>query len=166
MKTNHSIIIQWSEIDKVFIASVPEISGLNAFGDTPEKAIKELDVAKRLFLRTMKEDGEAIPEPDVYIQHSGQLRIRIPKSLHSSLSQAAKKEGISLNSYISHLLSERNAIQEVKKEIEKINLLGISQKIISIGHTSGKALFVPEKAADLAKSRWGAYIYDERTKGN
>mgnify|MGYP001389463968 CR=1 FL=1 len=166
MKTNHSIIIQWSEIDKVFIASIPEISGLNAFGDTPEEAIKELGVAKRLFLRTMKEDGEKIPEPDVYIQHSGQLRIRIPKSLHSSLSQEAKKEGISLNSYISHLLSERNAFQEIKKEIEKINLLNLSQKIISTGQTSGKPLFVPDKAAVLLESRWGAYIHNEIAKVN
>jgi len=40
MKTKHSIVIQWSEADQVFIAATPEIAGLNAFGDTPEEAVK------------------------------------------------------------------------------------------------------------------------------
>jgi len=120
MKTKHSIIIQWNEEDKVFVATVPEIEGLNSFGTTPEKAIKELNEAKELFLETMKEDGEQIPEPDQFTHHSGQLRIRIPKSLHASLSLEAKKENISLNTYIVHLLSERNQLSKIKSEIETL----------------------------------------------
>lgn len=129
MKTKHSIIIQWNEEDKVFVATVPEIEGLNAFGTTPEKAIKELNEAKELFLETLQEDGEEIPEPDFFIQHSGQLRIRIPKSLHTSLSQEAKKEDISLNTFIVHLLSERNTLARIKRELENFKNDLINDKL-------------------------------------
>jgi len=120
--SKHSVFIQWSDDDHVFIATVPEIPGVNAFGDTPEDAARELETAKEIFLKVMEEDGDEIPDPDIFVQHSGQIRIRIPKSLHASLSMAAKKEGASLNSYIAHLLSERNAFQKVKNEIEKSSL--------------------------------------------
>ena len=136
MKTKHSIIIQWSESDQVFIASVPEIAGLNAFGETPEKAIKELNTAKELYLQVLKEDGDTIPEPDLFVQHSGQLRIRIPRTLHASLSQEAKKEGVSLNTYISHLLSERNAFQKVKKEFEKNTPVLVLSPLSQMAYTS------------------------------
>jgi antitoxin HicB len=138
MKTKHSVTIQWSEDDQVFIASVPEITGLNAFGETPEEAIKELNAAKELFLQVMKEDGESIPDPDLFVQHSGQLRIRIPRSLHASLSHEAKNEGVSLNTYISHLLSERNAFQKVKKELEKNAPVFIVQPQSQVAYTSGQ----------------------------
>jgi antitoxin HicB len=163
MKTNHSIIIQWSDVDKVFIASVPEISGLNAFGDTPEEAIKELNVAKKLLLRAMKEDGELIPDPEVYVQYSGQLRIRIAKSLHASLSQEAKKENISLNTYISHLLSERNAFREVKKELENIKIFYLSQ-IFNEAQTSGKSILYPFQGSELSVPQARAQYYNNVRK--
>ncbi|MFA6413388.1 MAG: type II toxin-antitoxin system HicB family antitoxin [Syntrophales bacterium] len=142
MKTKHSILIQWSDSDHVFIASTPEIVGLNAFGDTPEEAVKELNVAKELYLQVMEEDKEPIPPPDLFVQHSGQLRIRIPKSLHLSLSQEAKKEGVSLNTFISHLLSERNAFHKVKMEIEKNNRVLIIDPL-STGTGTGDRPFIP-----------------------
>jgi len=143
MKTKHSIVIQWSEADQVFIAATPEIAGLNAFGDTPEEAIKELNIAKELFLQVMEEDGETIPDPDVFVQHSGQLRIRIPKSLHAALSQEAKKDGISLNSYINYLLSERNALAKVKKELEKVASTFTDSLPSTGAGTSGRSFIFP-----------------------
>lgn len=118
--SKHSIVIQWSDEDKVFIAMIPELPGLSAFGKTPEKAVKELAKARELFIESMKDDGEAIPEPEYLKPFSGQLRIRIPKSLHSSLSIEAKREGVSLNTYMIQLLSERHALNEVKEEIKNL----------------------------------------------
>jgi len=39
---------------------------------------------------------------------SGQLRLRMPKSLHAALSNEAEEESISLNTYIVTLLSDRH----------------------------------------------------------
>ncbi len=79
MISKYSTLIQWSEEDQVFVASVPELEGLSAFGETPEGAVKELSVAKRRYLEALKRDTEVIPEPDVLKPFSGQTRIRISK---------------------------------------------------------------------------------------
>lgn len=47
-----------------------------------------------------------MPEPISDGDFSGNLRVRMPKSLHKNLSQAAKIEGVSLNRYLIHKLSK------------------------------------------------------------
>jgi len=143
MKTKHSIVIQWSEADQVFIAATPEIAGLNAFGDTPEEAVKELNIAKELFLHVMEVHGHSISDPDVSVQLNKHIGIRIPKSLHAALSQEAKKDGISLNSYINYLLSERNALAKVKKELEKVASTFTDSLPSTGAGTSGRSFIFP-----------------------
>ena len=118
--SKHSVIIKWSDPDDGFIATVPELEGLSAFGNTPEEAAKELSEAKELYLEVLEEDGEEIPEPDLLKPYSGQLRLRLPRELHASLSERAKQESISLNTYIVHLLSERNAYKQVRADITSL----------------------------------------------
>jgi antitoxin HicB len=112
--SKYSIFLCWSEEDKAYIATVPELPGLSALGSSADEAMKELSIAQELYLEVLQEDGEEIPEPDLLKSFSGQTRIRLPKSLHESLSNEAKKEGVSLNTYIVNLLSERNALKRVK----------------------------------------------------
>jgi predicted RNase H-like HicB family nuclease len=59
----YSILIQYDEIDNIFVASVPELEGCMAHGDTQEQAIKEISTAMQLWLETAEENGDAIPEP-------------------------------------------------------------------------------------------------------
>jgi len=118
--SRHSVIVQWSEEDQAFIATVPELPGLSAFGETQEEALRELDIAKGAFLDVMREDGQEIPEPDIHKPFSGQTRVRLPKSLHAALSEQAKKEGVSLNTRIVQLLSERNAMAEVRSGLVRV----------------------------------------------
>ncbi len=115
--SKHSVVIKWSDSDDGFIATVPELEGLSAFGNTPEEAAKELSEAKELYLEVLEEDGEEIPEPDLLKPYSGQIRLRLPRELHASLSERAKQENISLNTYLVYLLSERNASKQVRADI-------------------------------------------------
>jgi hypothetical protein len=64
----------------------------------------------------LTEDNEEIPEPETLRPYSGQTRLRLPKSLHASLANQAKQQGVSLNTHIVYLLSERNILSEVKKD--------------------------------------------------
>lgn len=118
--SKHSALIQWSEEDKAYVAVVPELPGLSAFGSSPEEAAKELAIAKEAYLEVLVEDGEEIPEPEVLKPFSGQTRLRLPKSLHAALSNQARDEGVSLNTYIVQLLSERNALTQVNKNIDRL----------------------------------------------
>ena len=117
----YSVAIQWSQEDSGYIATIPELSGLSAFGASREEAMQELEIATEAYLEVLKENGYGLPHPDTLNSYSGQTRTRLPKGLHASLSREAKREGISLNTYIVHLLSERHINYQVDKKIERLD---------------------------------------------
>ena len=62
----YSILIQYDEHDKIYIAEIPELQGCVAHGDTPKDAMTELQTAMELWLETAKENSLEIPNPRVY----------------------------------------------------------------------------------------------------
>ena len=62
----YSMLISWSEEDQAYIVSVPELPGCMAHGKTKEQALKEVEIAKELWIETALEDGEEIPEPNLF----------------------------------------------------------------------------------------------------
>ena len=59
--------------------------------------------------KNIKSTPEKINEPEELESYSGQFKLRIPKSLHKTLSEDSKKEGISMNQYCVYLLSKNSA---------------------------------------------------------
>src|SRR3712207_2112330 len=53
----------------------------------------------KLWLETAYEQGIDIPDPSRPVQYSGKFVLRLPRSLHRSLAEAAEREGVSLNQY-------------------------------------------------------------------
>ncbi|MDQ3685195.1 MAG: type II toxin-antitoxin system HicB family antitoxin [Acidobacteriota bacterium] len=97
--------IFWSDEDDAYIVTCPEFPGLSAFGDTEEEALREAKVALELFIESMQEHGEPLPVPRPAHTHSGQFRVRIPRTLHRQLAERAEEEGVSLNSLVMTYLS-------------------------------------------------------------
>jgi predicted RNase H-like HicB family nuclease len=62
MKDYH-INIFYSEEDQGYIADLPDLSYCSAFGETPIEALRELEIAKKLWLETAKAEGKPIPLP-------------------------------------------------------------------------------------------------------
>jgi len=62
----YSISIQYDETDNIFIASVPELEGCMAHGDTHAQAMDEIIVAMKLWLEIATEHGDPIPSPLVH----------------------------------------------------------------------------------------------------
>ena len=58
----YEVVINWSDEDGVFIAEAPELPYCLAHGDTPQAALAELAVAMDLYIETLRETGEPIPE--------------------------------------------------------------------------------------------------------
>lgn len=116
----YSVVCQWSDEDEGYIALVPELKGLSAFGETPSEAIEQLEIAKELYLKVFEEDGCLLPEPKKLPEFSGQLRIRIPKSLHAELSRSAEAEGVSLNTFIISVLTDQHRLSRIQKDVSFI----------------------------------------------
>ena len=91
-----------------YVVSFPELPGCLSSGETAETAILNALDAKKCWIEAALEDGLNIPEPD-QTTYSGQFKLRIPKSLHRSLAEQAKSEGISMNQYCIYLLSKNDA---------------------------------------------------------
>ena len=99
-----------------FGARYPDLPGCVTCADTIEELISNAEEAKRVWLEATLDEGIEIAEPsqDVDLsEYSGQFKLRIPKSLHRSLSIHAKQEGISMNQYCLYLLSMNDVASNV-----------------------------------------------------
>ena len=90
--------------------SMPDLPGCITCGETIEQAVDNGKEAKRLWLEAAIEEGISIPEPDNLEKYSGQFKLRIPRSLHRSLAEHSKREGISMNQYCLYLLTKNDRV--------------------------------------------------------
>ena len=88
-----------------FVASYPDLPGCLSSGETAEAAVANASDAKRAWLEAAIEDGVVIQEPSSIDDYSGQFKLRLPKSLHKSLAERSRQEGISMNQYCLYLLT-------------------------------------------------------------
>jgi predicted RNase H-like HicB family nuclease len=92
-----------------FVVSYPDLPGCITCGETVETAVANALDAKKTWIEAALEEGIQIPEPDSLEDYSGQFKLRIPRSLHRSLVEHSKREGISMNQYCVYLLSRNDA---------------------------------------------------------
>jgi len=59
----YSMIISWSSEDSCYIVSVPDLPGCMADGETPQKAIENVQVIISEWIETARMLGREIPEP-------------------------------------------------------------------------------------------------------
>lgn len=62
MKDYH-INVFYSEEDECYIADIPDLRFCSAGGDTPEQAVREVQRAKELWLKSAKAHGKPVPKP-------------------------------------------------------------------------------------------------------
>lgn len=63
MRLKYCTNMTWSDEDSCYVATIPSFPGLSAFGETPNEAEEEAQVAVEGFLKVYKEDGLTTPEP-------------------------------------------------------------------------------------------------------
>ena len=92
-----------------YVVSFPDLPGCITCGETIPSAMANAEDAKRAWMEAALAEGIEIHEPDDLEQYSGQFKLRIPKSLHRSLTEHARREGISMNQYCVYLLSKNDS---------------------------------------------------------
>jgi antitoxin HicB len=108
-----------SEDDGGWFVSILDLPGCDSFGATVEDAIKNVQEAKELWMKSQSDNGGEIPEPTNEDDFSGRFVLRIPRTLHHSLAYQAQKQGVSLNHYASYLLAERHPLHALQRSLER-----------------------------------------------
>jgi predicted RNase H-like HicB family nuclease len=88
-----------------FFVSIPLLPGCMSDGESLDEAYANIQEAKEEWLSSMLERGMKIPEPAEQEEYSGKFIIRLPKTLHRALAQVSKREGVSLNQYVTNALA-------------------------------------------------------------
>jgi predicted RNase H-like HicB family nuclease len=99
-----------------YMATIPQLGSWTFVGDgeTPEEALASLNAIKAELFEEMLERGLPIPEPEPAPEEDAEASstgfdLRIPHELHRQLVYQAVANGISLDAYVTNLLSARTA---------------------------------------------------------
>jgi predicted RNase H-like HicB family nuclease len=105
LNLKYDLVIKQDD-DGSFFAFYPDLPGCMTCGNTLIEVSELAEDAKKSWFEVAIADNMKIPEPKSENDYSGSFRIRMPKSLHKSLAEEAKREGISMNQYCIYLLSK------------------------------------------------------------
>ncbi|MCK4376007.1 MAG: type II toxin-antitoxin system HicB family antitoxin [Candidatus Brocadiae bacterium] len=139
---HYSIGLVWSDEDGGYIATVPELENLAAFGESADEALAEALTAIEAYVEAFVADGLLAPKGRKKSRYSGQLRIRLPRNLHRNLASAAEHEGCSLNTFIVSLLSQNYAFHKTA-QIQRAALLGVRGSVAAQCKSESATQFFP-----------------------
>jgi predicted RNase H-like HicB family nuclease len=86
-------------------ATIEALQGCNARGTSPDEALEHVAEAVAAWVEAAERDGKEIPDPKSAPSYSGRLLLRMPQTLHAELARAAERERVSLNQFITDVLS-------------------------------------------------------------
>ncbi len=87
-----------------WFAKVVELPGCMTEARTWEELLEMIEDAKSAWIEDALEQGDEVPEPPRE-DYSGRVLLRMPKSLHRDLARQAKREGVSLNQFVTTSLA-------------------------------------------------------------
>ncbi len=61
--SDYHINIFYRDEDGGYIADIPDLDSCSAYGETPEKALAEVEQAKQAWLEAARQAGKAVPLP-------------------------------------------------------------------------------------------------------
>ncbi len=118
MKLPYKLEIVPDSEESGFVASYPELPGCITCGSTIADAVNNAEDAKKAWLLSAIEEHITIAEPESAQSYSGQFKLRIPKTLHKTLVEDSKKEGISMNQYCVYLLAKNSEKERVRASLD------------------------------------------------
>lgn len=96
--SDYQVVLQWSEKDACYVVTLPAWQNARTHGSTLEEAARNAGDVLSLLIESAERNGERLPPPER--RYSGNLRLRLPTSLHGRLAREAEREGVSLNQWI------------------------------------------------------------------
>ena len=105
-----------------YVIVFPDLPGCMTQVDSLADVSPMVAEVKELWMETEYDLGHDIPLPSYPEEYSGTFNLRLSKSLHRRLAEAAARDDVSLNSYVVALLAEglgrREATGVVRELVE------------------------------------------------
>ncbi len=106
--------------DGGYVIVFPDLPGCMTQVESLHEVGPMAEEIRTLWIETAYEQGHDIPPPSYPEEYSGKFNLRLPRSLHRSLAEAAEREGISLNQYVVGLLSRGDAQARVERKLDAL----------------------------------------------
>lgn len=99
-----------------YTAEIPDLPGCITCADTLDETWALIEDAKQGWLELALADGDPIPEPAPMLeeQPSGKFTVRLPRTLHRKLAEEARREGVSLNQFVTVTLAETVGVRQAQ----------------------------------------------------
>ena len=117
MKLPYKLEIVPDTEESGYVASYPELPGCITCGKTISETVSNAEDAKKEWILAALEEKIEIAEPEYTESYSGQFKLRLPKTLHKTLAEDSKKQGVSMNQYCVYLLSKNSAKENQNRKI-------------------------------------------------
>lgn len=120
------------------VARIKELPGCLAHGKDEAEAIKSLKEMQKLWLDDCIASGQPVPEPEIEeLLPSGKWVQRVPRSLHKRLTDAAKRESVSLNQLVTSMLSDAVAARTFMDAFRGVEQIFPQLRINHLGDWGG-----------------------------
>lgn len=100
-----------------YVITFPDLAGCLTQVDSLDEVGPMAQEARELWIETAYEQGIDIPLPSYPEEYSGKFNLRLPRSLHRALAEAAEREEISLNQHVQGLLSRGDALARLERRL-------------------------------------------------
>lgn len=135
----YSISVRRAEFDSevCFEARVRELPDVTEYADSAEEAyalaIDAIEITSAMF----SEKGRIMPAPQEFVEdYSGRVTLRLPKTLHRALADAADDEGVSLNQHLVNVLSYFSGFAAAHKQPESASWYPVEKSLPQKSHRS------------------------------
>lgn len=111
--------------DGGYVIEFPDLPGCLTQVDSVNEIGPMAEDARQGWIETAYDHDIAIPLPSYPEEYSGKFNLRLPRSLHRSLAEAAERQGVSLNQHVLTLLARGDALAPVEQRLNRLeNQLG------------------------------------------
>lgn len=123
LSLEHYHLLQYSVIITAddnggYVATIPDLEGCVAEGETFEEAAREIEEVRKIWLEEACLADAEIPLPRKF---SGTISLRMPPALHQEVYLEAKRREVSLNTHLVALITENNAYSKIASKLEQLS---------------------------------------------
>jgi predicted RNase H-like HicB family nuclease len=103
----YPIRIFWWEEDQAWVAVCPAFPFVSVLGATRAEVAREMDGLLEELIETCEEEGKPLPPVIPEPVSSGQIRLRLPRTVHDRAIECAQVDETSLNTFLVSAVAQR-----------------------------------------------------------